>query len=200
MTKIWSYTYLLGLCILCTTESAIADSKGEYPGKGDYAKWLQAADACEDGAVYAKNGNYTMALQCYDEAIQVFPLDAAFHFNRAIALKKKERLKEALEGFKKALELEPDYVSAWYNYANTLEEVKDFASAERAYRQALKYDPKHMKAWFNLGECLFAEKKFADAKVAFQNALELNCTEQDKKDIGGYLNDIDRQLKKLKSN
>lgn len=171
------------------------DSSGEYPGTGSYTKWLQAADACEDGVVYARKGNYTMALRCYDEAIELYGQDASFHFNKGIALRKTGKTKEALLSLKKAVELEPKFASAWYNLGNAQEDDHDFPSAEASFRQALKLDQSHMHAWFNLGEVLLQQTKLPEAKDAFNHALALPCTAQDKKDVHEYLQDIERREK-----
>jgi len=44
--------------------------------------WKQAVDSFEDGVDFAQKGNYTMALRCYDEAIQLYPFDALFYFTK----------------------------------------------------------------------------------------------------------------------
>lgn len=180
----------------CADAPGLCDSLGNYPGTGDYSAWQQAADANEDGVDYAKRGNYTMAIQCYDEAIQQYPGDASFYFNKGIALRKRERTKEAVLAFKKATELEPKFASAWYNKGNALEELKDLRGAEECYRQSLKLDPKHGHAWFNLGELLFKQKKLQEAKDAFAQAKEFSNEAKDIKDIADYLAEIERLLKK----
>lgn len=187
---------LFSLLLIQISQSACADSKGEFPGTGDYSAWKQAVESSEDGIDYARKGNYTMAMQCYDEAIQLYPYDASFFFNKATALKKKDRAKEAIEFFKKAVELEPKYASAWYNMGNAYGNLHDMFGAEDAYQHAITLDPRHMKAWFNLGECLFNRKKYTEAQEAFNKANELPGSEQDKKDIAQFLSEIARLQKK----
>lgn len=181
--------------ILLSGLNGFCNSSGEFPGAGSYSDWKQAVNSDEDGVDYAQKGNYTMALQCYDEAIQKYPFDALFYFNKAIALKKTGKTKESLSQFKKAIELEPKFASAWYNLGNAQQEEHDFPASENSFNQALKLEPNHMHAWFNLGESLLWQKKLREAKAAFTQAQALPCKEQDKKDIADYLADIERQLK-----
>lgn len=165
---------------------AYANSKGEYPGSGDYSKWIQAADSNEDGVDYVRRGNLTMAIQCYDEAISLFPGDASFYFNKASALKKQGKVKESIPLFKKAVELEKDFDSAWYNLGNAHQELAEYAEAQICFEKTVKIDPAHMHAWFNLGEILLAQKKLEAAKKAFDKAAVLPGSAEDKKDIAEY--------------
>lgn len=174
---------------------ALSDSKGEFPGKGDYDTWFRAFKACDDGIVYSSKGNYTMALVCYDEAIRIYPYDATFYFNKGVVLRKKNLNQEAINEFRKALEIEPEYASAWYDQGNAQEALNDLNSSVASFRNAVKFDPKHMHAWFNLGEALFLSKKYAAAREAFEKAQALPCSEQDKKDIADYLSKIERKQK-----
>jgi tetratricopeptide (TPR) repeat protein len=184
--------------ILLTPADAFSNSAGEFSGQGNYSDWLRAVEPFEDGVDYAQKGKYTMALECYDEAIQIYPLDALFYYNKGIALRKAGRGPESLPVFKKAVELEPEFASAWYNLGNAQQVEHDLPAAESSFRQALKFAPTHMKAWFNLGETLFARKKYSEAKEAFKYAQELPSSDKDKKDIAVYLVDIERLLKKDK--
>ena len=191
-----SITATITIACLLSLTPVKADSEGNYPGKGSYSDWQQAADASEDGVIYAKKGNYTMAVRCYDEAIQQYPFDASFYYNKGVAFNKTNRAREAVALFKKAIDLEPNFASAWYDLANSQKQIEDLPTAEASYKQALKLAPKHMKAWFNLGETCFSQKKYADAKDAFTHAQELAATEQDKKDIAEYQQETSRILQK----
>jgi tetratricopeptide (TPR) repeat protein len=123
--------------ILLSVQSGFCDSSGKFPGTGSYTNWKHAVDSSEDGVDYAQNGNYTMALRCYDEAIQLYPFDALFYFNKGIALKKTGKTKESIPVFAKAIELEPKFYSAWYNLGNAQQDNHDFPAAENSFKQAL---------------------------------------------------------------
>lgn len=189
-------TFVLALVSCLYLPPAYCNSDGEFPGTGDYSAWKQAKESNEDGVDYSQKGNNTMAIQCYDEAIQLYPYDAMFYFNKGTALKKSAKPTEALAAFKKAIELEPKFASAWFNQGNAQEDLHDFAAAEASFKQAIKLAPKHMRALFNLGEVLLMQHKLNEAKDAFTQAQEIpGNSEKDKQDIADYLADTERQLR-----
>lgn len=193
--------WILIACAILTTQLlvsqiAVADPSREFPGTGSYEKWKAAADSSDDGFDYARRNQFNNAIQCYDEAIQLYPYDASFYYNKATALNKMGRAKDSLPLFKKAIELEPTFTSAWYNLGNAQQSLNDLVAAEASFKSTVKLDPKHMHAWFNLGENLLTQKKLLDAKDAFAHASALPCTDQDKKDITNYQADIERLLRK----
>ncbi len=185
--------------MLVFNTSSLADSNGDFPNKGDYSNWKQAVDASEDGVIYAKKGNYTMALQCYDEAIQLYPYDATFYFNKGIALHKKAKFVEAIEQFKKSLELEPSFASAWYNMGNSQKDANQLDDALRSYNESLRLRPDEFKAEFNSAECSFVKKDLDAALQMFTRSLPHSKDPKDQKDCTDYIARIKKMIERNKA-
>lgn len=67
-----------------------------------------------------KSGNFSEALTLYEKAIALSPSNAAYHFNRAAALRGLKRLFEAVRECEEAIRLDPWYVRAHHRLGSLL--------------------------------------------------------------------------------
>jgi len=70
--------------------------------------WDQADQAASLAFEMYENGELDMALAQIQEAIDINPANAAWHFNKGLTLDALERFNEAIETYRAALELTPD--------------------------------------------------------------------------------------------
>lgn len=85
---------------------------------GVFGGGTEAAQACSQhlktGAVYAKNGNWTLAVDSFQKAIDADPTCAAAYYNLGVGLEAQGKLAQAREMYQKAAQLKADplYISA----------------------------------------------------------------------------------------
>ncbi len=93
------------------------------------------------GVLAYQQGNSTIAIDRYRQAISLKGDFFQAHNNLGIALKAAGRLDEAATAFSAALEAKPDYAEAAYNFAILHEARGSNDEAERTYRLALETRP-----------------------------------------------------------
>jgi len=145
---------------------------------------------CEDrgqvsrGDSYAEEGQYEMAIQEYDEAIRLEPVDADAYYKRGLAHEALGKTKEARRDFESAIQEYDEtirtnpYAYPYYQRAltykalgMTIEAERDFESAIQEYDETIRLDPQAGGYYYYrgvaheaLGKTLEAERDFAKAK------------------------------------
>lgn len=186
---VYAYWALILSCLPC-----LADSNGEFPGKGDYDAWKTASNLVDEGIELAKRNSLQQAISVYDRAARVYAFDSSVFYNRGVAQKKLGDAAGAVESFTRATTLEPGFASAWYNLGNALDSCGRLTEAERAFRQAARLDGRHFNSQFNLAVNLFKQKRYSDARDAFAVAGKLAANDQDRSDIQSYDEKINKFL------
>lgn len=124
------------------------------------------------GRIAMKNKNYTVALEKFNQALELkkghYP-EASL--NIGLVQKKLGNYQAALENYQEALKYKQNYPKAWYNIGLVQMNLKHLAKAEEAFRKAVKLQPKFASAWFNLGYVLSRLKKPNQSKSAYLSAL-----------------------------
>jgi tetratricopeptide (TPR) repeat protein len=64
--------------------------------------------------VHFNKNEFKKAIEMYTQAIQIFPRNAIYYSNRALAYIKLEEYGRALEDANKAIELDPKYIKAYF--------------------------------------------------------------------------------------
>jgi predicted O-linked N-acetylglucosamine transferase (SPINDLY family) len=144
-----------------------------------YAKILEISPNHYDalhllGVVAYQTQNHQRAVELIDQAIALYPYNAAFYSNRGAALKELSLFDLAVESYDKATELNPDYADAWYNRGNVLQNLKQFGLAVASYNKAISLKPDHAGAYSNRGVALQELKLFDLAVESCDKAIELN--------------------------
>lgn len=95
----------------------------------------------EMGDQAVKNGEHSMAIQWYTEAIRLEPENAKLWSNRSAARANASEFQAALADACQAIQLEPKWHKAWSRKGFALFCLQQYESASEAYQQALKLDP-----------------------------------------------------------
>lgn len=190
------YPGLLLLVFFVLPECCLADSNGEFPGKGDYEGWKTSSNLADEGIELAKRGSFQQAISVYNQAIKVYAFDSSVYYNRGVAQRKLGDFNGAIESFSKATTLEPGFASAWYNLGNAYDAAGKLQDAEKALREAGRLDLRHFNSQYNLGMNLAKQERFADARAVFERALTLAVNEQDRNDVQEHLEKIKKKLPK----
>ncbi|XP_012258544.2 RNA polymerase II-associated protein 3 [Athalia rosae] len=125
----------------------------------------------DKGNIFVKQGKWSQAVECYNEAIKVFPYDAVFYANRALCYLKMDNLYSAEADCTTAIQLDEHYVKAYHRRATARKELKQYKEALQDLEMLLKLDTTNKDATKMLQEL---ERKIEKSKpvVVTQNDLD----------------------------
>ncbi len=83
------------------------------------------------------------ALEFFDKAIKLDPLNYLAWANKGLILKTLDRLDDALLCYNRALSINPDYITVWYNKGVLLGSIGNFTEAINAFNKVLELNPDH---------------------------------------------------------
>ncbi|MDW8235996.1 MAG: tetratricopeptide repeat protein [Bacteroidia bacterium] len=102
-----------------------------------YVLWGQQGNsAFKQAEGHRKKKEYQAALEKYNEAIQLEPNNAMYHFRKGEVLGHLKKYQEAIASYQKALELNPGLTAAYARMAGVYMKQKDYNAAISAYNQA----------------------------------------------------------------
>jgi tetratricopeptide (TPR) repeat protein len=138
-----------------------------------------SADARYDlGNVLLGEGNYTRAVEQFNQAISMDGTKANYHNNLGYAKQLQGYRDEAITEYKKALTLDPYYATARFNLASALMSADKLAEAEQQFKVVLAEDPTYAKAFLNLGIMYYRSGKYQQAQDAWTHYLQMNPTDE----------------------
>ena len=150
-----------------------------------HAHWIKAGDVqvsltllslkhtIVEGNEYLYNRNYSMAIDHYDQAIEIDPNNADAWNNKGIALHNLRKYKEAIGCCDMAIKINPNYADAWNNKGVSLGKLGKYKEAIECYDMAIKIIPNLARAWNNKGSALRVLGQQKDANRCFSNANRL---------------------------
>lgn len=95
----------------------------------------------QQGKRYYEQGKYGAALNNYNQAVHIDPLDEEVYYLRAKVLARLERLPEALEDLDKALKLNPQHEQVHYEKGNIYSKLGQAQLATESYAKVLEINP-----------------------------------------------------------
>src|SRR5215469_2137324 len=125
------------------------------------------------GALLARQGKLTEAIEQYERALRVKPDFTEAHNNLGNTLADQGKVPEAIQCYKRALELNPSYAEAYYNLGNVLAHQGKLSEAIQLYERAVQLKPDYAEACYNMGVALRGEGKVAEAIQQFEQAIQL---------------------------
>jgi tetratricopeptide (TPR) repeat protein len=135
-----------------------------------------------------QQSDYDKGAESYQKALELSPMDPAYHNNYALILVKKKSMPEALAELNKAATLDPMQAGKYYyNLGAVLANVNQADAAGDAFKKATAADPPYVEAYYQYGLVLVGKATVApDGKVqppagtveALQKYLELAPTGQ----------------------
>lgn len=102
------------------------------------------------GRAMQKTGRPQLALQCFEDAIELDPSSSNAFLNAGDLLASAGNHKDACEAYTAALLLDKENPQAWFVYGNSLYYSGNTEGAVLAFNQTLKLDPSHDGAKQNL--------------------------------------------------
>lgn len=138
------------------------------------------------GWEFRANGDLDNALRCFEEALEIEPLNPDAWNNKGCVLgeiaemrsidsnKGEDALREALECHERALELDPNDGASWSNKGKVLLLLSRTEEALDCYDRSTELDPKNSTLWQNRGLAYLWGEYYADALEFFNKAVELD--------------------------
>ena len=83
------------------------------------------------------------ALEYFDKAIELDPLNYLAWANKGLVLKTLKRVDDALLCYNRALTINPKYITVWYNKGVLLGSIGNFKEAINAFDKVLELNPNH---------------------------------------------------------
>ena len=140
------------------------------------------------GNGYAQAGEFAKAINYYQKAVDLNPVDALTQQNFAqcynnygVSLRNREKWDEAIEAYRKALRLMPTLQIARINLSDAFtrkakahSEAGELDGAVAAYLELQKLHPNEMHIRNLLGELYLKKGNYADALSVFQHVYNVN--------------------------
>ena len=137
------------------------------PGRRDAEAW------CLLAAAHGELGEYDVAIQCCQKAVELEPSYLDARYNLAQALMHQGRLEEAVEAYRAVLALEPDHADALNTLGLALESLGRLREAILCYRDAHRLNPSDAKVLLNLASLYQALGEAPDALGFIRSALAI---------------------------
>jgi tetratricopeptide (TPR) repeat protein len=126
------------------------------------------------GYDFLRRGQFSEAIEQFEQALKIYPGDAKVHDNLGAALQQTGRFSEAIEQYEQALKMNPRDAMVYYNLGTVLARIGRFSEAIEQFEQALKINPADAKVHHNLGVVLQQTGRFSEAIEQFDQALKLS--------------------------
>lgn len=123
------------------------------------------------GVAYSRMGQFKLAIDDYNRAVQLFPEYAPIYNNRGSALLRLGLPQEAVRDFDRALVLAPGYAAAYSNRATAFLRLGQPAEAVNDFTQAIKLLPRSAAPLTGRGHALLVQGRPYAAIRDFNRAL-----------------------------
>jgi len=94
---------------------------------------------------------YQAAIQCYTDAIQLYPNSIYYH-NRGIAYSKVDQHQDAINDYKKCISIDPKYIKAYDRLGLAYLQLNQVSDAIDTFNQGLQVDPTNQELQTHLSE------------------------------------------------
>ncbi|MEQ1763722.1 MAG: tetratricopeptide repeat protein [Pyrinomonadaceae bacterium] len=125
------------------------------------------------GLVLQEKGDYELALDRLDKALQLSPDNATIYYGRANTYFFLKRHDEAMRDYNKSIEMKPQS-TAFYNRARLFNELGQLEKAKEDYSKSIELDPKYAEAYSNRGLIYQKGRQLDLALKDFNTALSLS--------------------------
>lgn len=125
------------------------------------------------GAIYKQQGKFDSAIDEFEQAVKIEPLNFKSYGNLGSALRGKREYSLAISAYKKALQLRPDIPGLYNNLGNIYIDQGQPSKAEQTFLKALKLYPEFALCRTNLAKVYYKMGKIDLAIEECRKALAL---------------------------
>jgi predicted O-linked N-acetylglucosamine transferase (SPINDLY family) len=152
----------------------------------------------EEGIRYLTTGNAQLALESFQQALNLSPDDAVALYNAGVACYALRRMPPAIDYFRQAVKQAPALVEAHFNLGQACQAMGLHGQAMHAFGTALELNPHYADAAFQLGRLFHALGDNPRAQTYYQRALDANPQHAEAlNNLGVIYRDADRIDKAL---
>jgi len=126
------------------------------------------------GIIHYENGEYTLAIDLFKQAIEKNSSNPQFYYNLGLAYVKTEEYDLAINNFKEAISLNPKDADALQNLGIAYYTKSQFEDAIQSYKKAIEIKPHDYQIHDNMGISYFSMNMYKDSIECFNKAFELN--------------------------
>jgi len=133
----------------------------------------QALDHFDRSTLYFYRGNFELALNEIDKAVEI-NRTAEYLNLKGLILSELGKSDEAKKVYQEALKLEPNLAEIYNNLGLLHLKAKKIEDAAVAFQEALKRNVNYTLAYVHLGKVLLEMEKYDEAMQVFQRALDID--------------------------
>ena len=129
-------------------------------------------EKCLEGDQLRTQQLYSQALQAYEEALRMDPVNFYAWIGKGTTLYNQGNYKKALEAYQRATDIEAENVVAWYGAGLVLHRLQRYQQALVHFERALEIDPRYVAAWNGKADAQLDMNMLEDALASYDQALD----------------------------
>jgi tetratricopeptide (TPR) repeat protein len=149
-----------------TIESAVADTHTIPSG-------MKAEDLIRSGNEARKNGNYQLAVNLFNRAIEADPKSKTAWNDLGIVYMNDQMDELAINAFQKQIEINPYHYNAYDNLGRVYLRERKYQEAEKWFQKQLEIQPLHQHALANLGLAYLETHEYEKALPTLEKAASV---------------------------
>lgn len=123
---------------------------------------------------YSEYEIFTLLLENYDQALEIYPDNAQLWYRRALLLSMQSNEAEsALESYDRSLAIDPSDEGCWHNRALLLTKLQQVEEAVISYERALAIDPDNDSCWHNQALLLEQLGRYEEALSSYDRLFDI---------------------------
>jgi tetratricopeptide (TPR) repeat protein len=128
------------------------------------------------GIIAVQQNDFQIAADLLARAIELNPINAAYHSNLGLALQNRMQFEAAIGSYSQAIAIKPDYAEAHYNRGVAFQSLGRLDSAVADYETAISLRPNYAEAYCNRGVVLQKLGMPQEAVVSYEFAIAIRPT------------------------
>ena len=152
-----------------------------------------AAELFRIALLLQSRGEFSKAIELYNNVLAIEPDVPEVHNNLGIALLESGRLDDAVVSYRRALLIKPDFAAAYNNLGTAQRRMGLLPDALESYSHAVSFIPEFADAHNNIGNVLRDLGKSSEAILSYQTAIALRAEFiEAHSNLGNLLRDLGR--------
>jgi serine/threonine protein kinase len=131
-------------------------------------------EKCREGDQYWQQQHYSQALQAYEEALRIDPLNFHAWNGKGTALYNQGNYRKALDAYQRATDIDPNNAIVWVSAGLTLNRLQRYQQALVHFERALSIDPTYVAAWNGKADAQMDMNMPEAAQASYEQALNLD--------------------------
>ena len=120
------------------------------------------------------SNNFTGALEDYNKAIDINPLNEKAYYNRGITKYALQDYDGAIEDYTKAIKLNAKNENTFNNRGSAKSKLQNYSGALDDFERSIKINPNNPHSYFNRGNLKYGRKDYRGAFIDYNKAIQLN--------------------------